>query len=80
MTTSFHLNVNELTPELLNAIKLAFKNKNIEIFISEVKDETEYLLRNKANKNQIEKSLAEIERDEVVSMTVSEFLTKYNTK
>ncbi len=80
MTTSFRLNVSELTPEILKAIKLAFGNKNIEILISEVKDETEYLLSNPVNKKYLEKSIAEIESNDVVSMTLSEFLEKYNTK
>ena len=80
MTSSFRLNANELTPELLKAIKLAFENKKIEILVSEIKDETEYLLSSPANKKNLEKSIAEIESGNVVSMSVSEFLTKYNTK
>ena len=80
MTTSLHLNVNELTPEIIQAIKLAFKNKNIEIVISEVKDETEYLVSNSANKVHLEKSLAEIESGGIVSMTVSDFMEKYRSK
>ena len=80
MKTAMRLNINELTVDVLNAIKLAFKNKEIEIVISEIKDETEYLLSNPSNKSHLEKSLAEIENNGGVSMTVNEFMEKYKTK
>ncbi len=80
MTTSLRLNVNELTPDILKAIQLAFKNKNIEIVISEVIDETDYLLASAANKKHLEQSLAEIESGDSATMSVSEFIQKYNPK
>lgn len=80
MTTSFRLNVNELTTDILKAIQIAFRNKNIEITISEFTDETEYLLSAPANKKFLEKSIAEIGSGDTVTMSVSEFLEKYNPK
>lgn len=35
MTTTYHLHVNELSVELLNSIKAAFKDKRIEITVSD---------------------------------------------
>lgn len=80
MRTAIRLNINELSLELLNALKLAFKNKEVEIVISEVKDETEYLLSSRANKEQLLKSFKEIEDGGGSSMTVNEFLEKYQTQ
>ena len=78
MTTSFRLNANELTADLLKAIRLAFKNKNIEIIISETVDETDYLLSSPANKKHLEQSISEIQSGRNVTMSVSDFLEKYN--
>ena len=44
MTTTYQMDVNELTVEIINSIKAAFKNKTINITVSEAMDETEYLL------------------------------------
>ncbi len=44
MTTTYRLNVDELSFDLLNSIKAAFRNKEIEITVTEAIDETSYLL------------------------------------
>ena len=54
MTTTYHLNVNELSVELLNSIKAAFKDKTVDITVSESMDETEYLLSSEANKKMLD--------------------------
>jgi hypothetical protein len=47
MTTTYQLDVNELTVGLIDSIKAAFANKKINIIVSEAGafDETEYRLR-----------------------------------
>lgn len=77
MITTYQMDVNELSMEVLNAIKTAFKNKTINITISEVFDETEYLLSSKENKAHLEKSIKEAEEGKVVVFTVEEFQKQY---
>jgi len=77
MTTTYHLNVDELSIELVNSIKAAFKNKTIDITVSEAMDETEYLLSTKANKEHLEKSVRELEEGKGITMTIEELQNKY---
>ena len=80
MTTTYHLNVNELTVELLNSIKAAFKDKTIEITVSEAMDETEYLLASPANKESLEKSIRQLDEGKGITFTLEEFQKKYGTE
>ncbi len=57
MTTTYRLNVNELTDEILQSIKAAFKNRDIEIIVSDEVDETAYLLASPANEKRLLKSI-----------------------
>ena len=41
MTTTYRLHISELTEELLNSIKAAFKDKTVEIVVSDEIHETE---------------------------------------
>ncbi len=41
MTTTYRLHINELTADLLNSIKAAFKDKMVEIVVSDEINETE---------------------------------------
>jgi len=41
MTTTYRLHINQLTEELLNSIKAAFKDKTVEIVVSDEINETE---------------------------------------
>lgn len=52
MQTTYRLNVNELDENFLEGLKTTFKDKEIEIIVSEV-DETEYLLKSPANKKRL---------------------------
>jgi antitoxin YefM len=52
MQTTYRLNVNELDENFLEGLKATFKDKEIEIIVSEV-DETEYLLKSPANKKRL---------------------------
>ncbi len=52
MYTIYRLNADDLDTKFLKSIKTLFKDKEIEIIISEA-DETEYLLRSEANKKRL---------------------------
>ena len=41
MTTTYRLHINELTEDLLNSIKEAFKDKTVEIVVSDEINESE---------------------------------------
>lgn len=71
------MDVNELTVEVVNSIKAAFKNKTINITVTEAFDETEYLLASKANREHLEKSIQEAEEGKVVVFTLEEFQKQF---
>ena len=60
LNTTYQLNAKELDQSIVDSIKALFKDKEIEITVTEL-DETEYLLRSTANR---ERLLAAIERVE----------------
>jgi hypothetical protein len=80
MTTTYRLNVNELSHDLLNSIKAAFKDKVVEITVTEALDETEYLLSSNANKKHLEQSLHSLQQGQGIKFTVQEFEEKYGNK
>ncbi len=80
MKTSFRLNEKELTDDIINIIRTAFKNKEIEITVSDFLDETEYLLSTDANKKHLQKSIADIENGEGITFTLNELEEKYAVK
>lgn len=77
MITTYHLNVNELSLELINSIKAAFKDKDIEITVTEALDETGYLLSSEANRMHLTQSMNEVKNDNTVVLTVEEMQQKY---
>ena len=77
MTTTYHLNVNELSIELLNSIKAAFKDKTVDITVSESMDETAYLLSSEANKKMLEESMQQLKEGKGTTFTIEEFQKKY---
>ena len=78
MTTTYHLNVNELSVELLNSIKAAFKDKNIDITVTEASDETAYLLSSDANRKDLEESIQQLNEGKSTTFTLGEFQKKYS--
>ena len=80
MKTSFRLNEKELTDDIINIIRTAFKNKEIEITVSDFLDETEYLLSTDANKKHLQKSITDIENGEGTTFTLNELQEKYAVK
>ena len=63
MHTTYRLNVNELDEKFTQSLKTLFKDKEIEILVSEV-DETAYLLRSKANRERLLRAIENIEKGE----------------
>jgi antitoxin YefM len=64
MYTIYRMNTNELDNRFLKALKTMFKDKEIEIAISETSnqeaDETEYLLKSPANREHLLKAIENI--------------------
>jgi len=60
MQVSFVLDSNELDNSFINKLKEMFKNKRIELSITE-SDDTEYLCASKTNKEILNTSIANIE-------------------
>ncbi|MHC1726716.1 MAG: hypothetical protein AB9866_12015 [Syntrophobacteraceae bacterium] len=63
MNTIYRLNVNELDEKFIQSLKALFRDKDIEIIVSEV-DETAYLLRPDANKERLLKAIENVEKGE----------------
>ncbi len=82
MTTTFHLNVNELTVEVLNSIKTAFKDKTVDITIAESNpmDETEYLLATEANREHLKEAMSHIKEGKGITYTMDEFLKEFGNE
>lgn len=80
MTSTYRLNVNELSMDLLSSIRAAFKDKEVEITVTEAVDETDYLLSSEKNKSNLYKSLQSLEEGKGVTFTVQELEEKYGVK
>lgn len=80
MTSIYRLNVNELSQELLNSIKAAFKDKVVEITVTEALDETDYLLSSDKNRTHLQQSQLSLEQGKGVTFTVQELEEKYGAK
>lgn len=77
MTTTYRLNASELSVDVVNAIRLLFKDKEIEINVSEAMDETEYLLASPANRENLMTSIKELEEGKGIEMTIEELQRKF---
>jgi len=80
MTTTYRLNVDELSFDLLNSIKAAFRNKEIEITVTEAIDETSYLLSSEANKKHLQQSEHLPGQGKGVMFSVQELEEKFGNK
>lgn len=56
MHTTFVIKAEDIDEKLMKGIKHSYKDKQVEITVREL-DETEYLLKNEANKRKLLKSL-----------------------
>ena len=51
--STYRVKADELTQVFLEALKAAYRDREIEITVQEVSDETEYLLRSEANRRHL---------------------------
>jgi antitoxin YefM len=73
MQTIYQINANELDDTLLQSIKVMFKNKEIEITVSE-RDETDYLMRSPANRDYLLRVINDVElKQNLVSPNQEQF-------
>ena len=70
MQTVIRLKLDELNPSLISSIKSLYKNKEIEIIMHDVKDETEYLKENSNNHKFLLKQIAIVKKNkDLLSMS-----------
>jgi antitoxin YefM len=53
MQSTYRVKADELTEDFLQALKATYRDREIEITVQEVPDETEYLLRSEANRQHL---------------------------
>jgi len=63
MDAIYHVKADELDEVFLDTLKALFKDKEIEIVVSE-RDETAYLLRSPANRERLLRAVADVEKSQ----------------
>jgi hypothetical protein len=77
METIYRLNAKDLSDDLIKSIQEAFKDKDIEIVVSEATNDTDYLLSTEANRKHLYKSIEELDSGIGTAMSVAELQAKY---
>ena len=73
MYTTYHLSsAQDITPDILDAIKVAFKSKPIVITVEEELDATAYLMSSPANKAALDKSLQQAKNGEFIEVKLED--------
>ncbi|MBU0559170.1 MAG: hypothetical protein KKD86_12710 [Bacteroidetes bacterium] len=62
METTYRLNADELDNRFIESLKSVFKNKEIEITVTEI-DDTEYLFRSQANREHLLSAIDDVENN-----------------
>jgi antitoxin YefM len=72
MQTIYQINADELDENFLNSVKALFKDKEIEITVSE-RDETAYLLRSLANREKLLQAIDVKENQNIITPNQEQF-------
>ena len=81
MTATYKVDVDdELSLDILQSIKEAFKGKTVDIIVTESMDETDYLLNNPNNKKFLDESFGELEAGKGIRFSIEELKEKYGIK
>ncbi|MBF0541593.1 MAG: hypothetical protein HQK91_09115 [Nitrospirae bacterium] len=62
MYSTYRINVNELNDKFIEALKIIFKDKEIEITVQDV-DETAYLLKSENNKKRLLEAISNVKNN-----------------
>lgn len=60
MYSTYRLSADELSTAFIKALKTAYQHRQIEIIVHEVQDETEYLLSTQANREHLQRAIANV--------------------
>ncbi len=73
MYATYRLRANEITDKFIKTLKDSFKDREIEITVTELNDETEYLLKSEANRKQLLESIEKVKSEKpIYQMTIEE--------
>jgi antitoxin YefM len=77
MYTTYQINSKDLTPDFIEILKRTYKDKEIEIAVSEI-DETDYLLRSQKNREILISRIDDLKKGiNIVSTNIEEFDEKH---
>ena len=68
MTTTYRLSANELSTDILAALKKLYKGKTISITVEEEIDETDYLMKSEANRQMLLESIKQAKNGELITV------------
>ncbi len=72
MQTTYRLNSEELNSDIIKSIQDMYQGKEIELVVTTVEDETEYLLKNSENRDHLLKAVKDLNKGtNTVEVTVS---------
>jgi antitoxin YefM len=83
MYSRYRLNADELDDAFLQALKILFQNKTIQITVCEIpdntQDETDYLMRSNANRTRLLTAINNIENSEnLVTVALDEITNEHH--
>lgn len=61
MLSTYRVNADELTDNFLKSLKYAYKGREIEIIVTDIVDDTEYLLGTESNRAHLLQGIKEID-------------------
>ncbi|MDR1748735.1 MAG: hypothetical protein LBR47_06730 [Spirochaetaceae bacterium] len=77
MQTTYRLNTDELTENFIDILKRSYPDKEIEITVQEMEDETEYLMKSEVNRQHLFEAIEEVRQGKVGHIMTMEELEKF---